>query len=547
MQKMPANMREELFPAIEEYGGFLTNMGFTGEEAFGLLAAASHDGMFAIDKTGDAIKELSIRATDMSTLSVDSFKAAGLNAEQMAAKFLAGGDQARGALNDLVEGLLAIEDPTERANAAIGLFGTPLEDLSVTEIPTFLQSLTDMDSKLGDVSGTAEEFGGVLNTNAKTNIESFKRKALGGLTEFIGGKVIPAGLKLAATYGDDLGRAFGKATGFFKRNEGALKGLAIAAGVAAGLVITHFVAMGVAATASAIVHGAKVAFMVGRWVFLAAQAAVAAARVVVGWAITSAGAIAAGISAGITFALMVAGWIASGVAALAGAAVIAAAWLISIWPIALVVAAVIAIAVLIVKNFDTIKNAIAAAFNWVKDNWPLILAILTGPFGLAVLFITRNWDSIVDFVKGLPGRIASAASGMWDGIWSNLSGIVDAVWEQIRRLIRAYNAIPAVPNVAVPGGASGGAKGIGKMHSGGMIAGGSGTEVLRILQGGEEVLARDNPRNMRNIPNPTGVRSTGGSGGGPVIVNVGGSIVSERDLIRLIQDALDRGEIRGAA
>jgi len=619
MQKMPAGMREELFPAIEEYGGFLHNMGFTGEEAFGLLAAASHDGMFAIDKTGDAIKELSIRATDMSTLSVDSFKAAGLNAEEMAAKFLTGGDQARGALSELVDGLLGIEDPTKRANAAIGLFGTPLEDLSVTEIPAFLQSLVSMDTGLGDVSGTAEDFGATLNTNAAANIESFKRKALGGLVEFIGGSVIPAAVQLAATYGDDLGRGFKTASGHVKSvvgvlkgNETALKALKVTAVAVLGAIVLHYAAMAVGATVTAVVHGAKVAYMVGRWVFLGAKAAVEAARVVASWALTgakavwagaqhtiaaakvvagwvvsgaaalvggakhvagwvmaAAGAVATGISYAVTFAIVVAGWIASGVAAMAGAAVIAAAWLISIWPIALVIAGIALVAAMVVIHFDTIKRWISNVFNWVKDNWPLLLAILTGPFGLAVLAIVKNWDTIkagatavkdwifgrfedlVGFITGLPGRIGSAASGLWDGIMGNLSRIVDAVWEQIRRLIRAYNSIPAVPNVAVPGGSSGGAKGIGKAHSGEMIPGGSGTEVLRILQGGEEVLSRNSPRNMRNmadIPNPTGVRSAGEGGGGTtVIMNNAGSLYSERDLIRLMQDAIDRGEIRGSA
>src|SRR5690606_37334694 len=102
MQRMPAGMREELIPTIEEYGSFLTNMGFSGEEAFGLLAAASQDGTFEIDKTGDAIKELSIRATDMSATSVAAYQAAGLSAEDMAARFLEGGDVARGALDELI-------------------------------------------------------------------------------------------------------------------------------------------------------------------------------------------------------------------------------------------------------------------------------------------------------------------------------------------------------------------------------------------------------------------------------------------------------------
>lgn len=192
MQSMPAHMRDEIFPAIDEYGDELAAMGFTGEQAFGLLAEASRDGMFGIDKTGDAIKELGIRATDMSETSVSAFEAAGLNAQDMSDRFLAGGDTARGALDDLIEGLLGMDDPVARSNAAIALFGTPLEDLGVTEIPDFLESLSNMESSLGDVDGAAKDLGTTLNDNTATETEQFKRSIQTNITDFINDSAIPA-------------------------------------------------------------------------------------------------------------------------------------------------------------------------------------------------------------------------------------------------------------------------------------------------------------------------------------------------------------------
>lgn len=44
--------------------------------------------------------------------------------------------------------LLAIRDPAERANTAIALFGTPVEDLSVDQIPQFLKALADVRDNL---------------------------------------------------------------------------------------------------------------------------------------------------------------------------------------------------------------------------------------------------------------------------------------------------------------------------------------------------------------------------------------------------------------
>lgn len=175
LQRVPQAVREDLLDAVDEYGPILANMGFSGEEAFGMLAAAADKGAFGIDKTGDALKELSIRATDMSTASVAAYEAAGLNAEEMAAKFAAGGETARSATDELVQALLGIQDPVAQSNAAIALFGTPLEDLGTQEIPTFLDNLAQVQDGFGETAGAAEAMGETLNGNAKTGWTQLSR------------------------------------------------------------------------------------------------------------------------------------------------------------------------------------------------------------------------------------------------------------------------------------------------------------------------------------------------------------------------------------
>jgi len=44
--------------------------------------------------------------------------------------------------------------------------------------------------------------------------------------------------------------------------------------------------------------------------------------------------------------------------------------------------------------FDAVWGAIKRVWDWLKNNWPLLLGILTGPFGLAIVAITKHWDSI---------------------------------------------------------------------------------------------------------------------------------------------------------
>jgi len=47
----------------------------------------------------------------------------------------------------------------------------------------------------------------------------------------------------------------------------------------------------------------------------------------------------------------------------------------------------------------TIPHVFGLVLSWVKANWPLLLGILTGPIGLAVLWITKHWGAITKFMS----------------------------------------------------------------------------------------------------------------------------------------------------
>jgi hypothetical protein len=88
---------------------------------------------------------------------------------------------------------------------------------------------------------------------------------------------------------------------------------------------------------------------------------------------------------------------------------------------AIPILAVIALIVLLVQNWDTISakakevaGAVAGWFgnmyentktifgniiDWIKNNWPLILAVLTGPFGAFALFLIKHKDDVVQKIK----------------------------------------------------------------------------------------------------------------------------------------------------
>ena len=148
-------------------------------------------------------------------------------------------------------------------------------------------------------------------------------------------------------------------------------------------------------------------------------------------------------------ARQVAAWVVLGAQATAQAIKVAAAWLISMGPIIIVGAAIIALTVLVVKNFDKIKGAIEAVFNWVKDNWDKILIILLGPFGLAVTAIIKHRDDIVDAIKAVPGMIAGVASTMWNGIKDSISTAKSWVTTRVTLMVSSVIGIPGrIANVA---------------------------------------------------------------------------------------------------
>lgn len=133
------------------------------------------------------------------------------------------------------------------------------------------------------------------------------------------------------------------------------------------------------------------------------------------------------------FTAWAAGAIAAGIATLGAAA-----------PFVAIGAAIGVAAVLIVEHWDTIKGAAMAVFNWLQDNWPLLLAIITGPIGAAVLIVARNWDtikaaatSVYEWVKGKWDAIAAAIGG----VVGTISGYIATIVEQIKKPIAAATEV----------------------------------------------------------------------------------------------------------
>lgn len=182
-----------------------------------------------------------------------------------------------------------------------------------------------------------------------------------------------------------------------------------------------------------------------------------------------------------TAAAWVGSWIAMAATAAASAIAMAAAWLLSIWPIALIIAAVVGLAALIILNWNTIKTWTIKIFNavwtWLKGLWDDIiglfnwavgmvktiffnftpLGIIIKNWGAITTFVSNQWKNIGGIVSGWVKKIGGFFHGMWDGVVSGLkwalNGIIGTLNNGIygiNTLIVGANRIPGVNISQIP-------------------------------------------------------------------------------------------------
>lgn len=461
-QQIPTELQGPLQDALSEYAPFLQDIGFSTEETFALLTSAAAEGEFQLDKTGDALKEFGIRATDGSAASSEAYEAIGLNAEEMANRLLAGGETANGAFDEIVAGLLDIEDPAERANAAIALFGTPLEDLGVNGIPQFLESLSAAPEGFDDVTGAATLMGDTLNDNLSTQIETFKRQALQGLADVATEYVIPALERIGP-----IVRGVVEAFQTGEVTEGGFVGFLQEAAIVAAEVVDYFVehwpeiqaVIEEVATAAIEIIGQFVELGLALWNEFGDEAT----------AIVQA------------FGEFVVPFITGVFDVISGVLDVFIGLFTGDWS----------------RMWEGIKSIVSGAVTVVKATVKLafetLKTVIGGILEAIKTVVSNAWDAIVSGVSGLGGRIKSAASGIFDGV-------KDAFRSAINWIIDKWNALSfTVPAVDLGplgefGGGTFGTPDIPRLHTGGLVPGLPGQEVPAILLAGERVLSPEQTR-----------------------------------------------------
>lgn len=492
MQKVPEAMRGELLPIMDEYGKHFAGLGIDGETAMGMIVASSADGAIGMDKMGDALKEFTIRGTDMSKSTIGAYDALGLSSEQMTADLLAGGDTAEGAMAQIVHGLQGVEDPADQAALSLALFGTPLEDLGTDQIPNFLGMVDPMGDAFDDTAGAADRMADTLATGPAAGFDAFKRQAHAGLIDVVNTHIMPAVTTFADFLSTEVGPAITTAADWITNDMmPALKGfgdwfgenkttITIWASVLGAVLFPIFarivveLAIQVAAWVTAGAASIKTAAlyiinsykMVAAWARMGAAAIVSGAQTAYVWLLYRIEAAKSAVAMAVQAAKVVASWVVMQVGAVVNGAKIAAVWTAQIIASAARGAAAMAVQAAkfvvawVVMATGATVNAVKMAAGWVVGVLiPAVGGVIA--MGIAAASVVASWvlmgvQAMAQAVRmaaawfialGPIGWVILAVVGLvaliianWDKIstftseaWTNIVRFVTEAWENIKR------------------------------------------------------------------------------------------------------------------
>lgn len=470
-----ADKQQDLMDTLIEYPTLFRALGLSGQEATGLIAQGLEAGARNSDVLADSLKEFQIRATDGSKASAEAYATLGLNAQQMTAQIAAGGEGAKAGLDLVLDRLRAMQDPVARNAAAVGLFGTKAEDLGAA---LFAIDPSSAVQGLGEVEGAAGRMSDTLNDNAQTQIEAARRT----ITD----------LGISAVEATGPVGAFGAAVGGF------LPSIMSVLGPLAMMKMAFAGQAGAAGAATLATIGNTASLVANR----AAALASAAAMVVVRGAVMA--------------------WTA--VQWLLNAALLAN-------PIGLIIVAIVAVVAAIVvayQKFGWFRDAIGwlwdkikGVFTWVKDNWKNILTLLTGPMGVAIRWITDNWDRVAGFFKRLPEVFKTVGKTLVSAItwpYRTAFNAVVKLWNAtLGRL--SFKAPDWVPGIGGKGWALPRLTEVQGLYTGGVV---TSPGVFTVGERGPEQVF---------LPAGSAVVPNGGFGGGAPVINTTINITGAGDVL----------------
>ncbi|MEI6221173.1 MAG: hypothetical protein WCP97_00515 [bacterium] len=193
------------------------------------------------------------------------------------------------------------------------------------------------------------------------------------------------------------------------------------------------------------------------------------------------------------------------------------------------------------KVWEGIKNIFGGALSFIVNSVTLNLRLVLALFGTNM---GELWDKVSTTFNSIKDTAVNAVSSMVTGIMGFMTSLPGKVWGVISsipdKLAAAFTfTIPHIklPHISISGGFSLNppsvpSVGISWYHSGGIVQGGYKQDVPAMLQAGEEVLTRQDPRHHDNMQ----------QGGNSTTINVnitGNTIDSQGRVDQLVKQAVE--------
>lgn len=177
-------------------------------------------------------------------------------------------------------------------------------------------------------------------------------------------------------------------------------------------------------------------------------------------------------------------------------------------PIGIAIAALAAGAFLIIKNWDKVKKFLASTWNWMKSAFSNLASTVSSlarkGFLGPIPWILSNWKKVLNFMKGLPGKIGSAISSIGRIILSPFSWAANAIKSVLNSIVGAFRG--AINRIKAIAGGVGGAVGnvvdaINPFAEGGKVGPSAGGPQIALIGEGKKdewVISQEGPRS-KNI------------------------------------------------
>ena len=192
----------DLFDSVDEYAPHFAGFGLSAEDMMALFVDGMKNGQRDTDKLGDAVKQMRIRTVDDTDQISAAYEALGLDADEYRSKILEGGPAAKEAFGEIIDAIIAVEDPVEQNRVAVELMGTQIEDTTLEALGSFLA----MREGLGETRGKVDEIteGMEENMSKAKELQRTFETVFGAAAEASAGFVLEA----ISDY-QDLGTAIG--------------------------------------------------------------------------------------------------------------------------------------------------------------------------------------------------------------------------------------------------------------------------------------------------------------------------------------------------